>query len=200
MQASLSTDRFGNLQDLTNTGEVAVAFNGATSPIHGTFDTLTIFGKKCYTIQFKIVDGSQYEAIIGLDFLDRYSTSMDFQQGILKLDSDENVSIKKHGCDTNHIPIHSCTADTVIPLQSRAYLLCSVIGLTQSPGAGLCLENTTSFTEELSLLVAHSIGPSNGQTFVKVVNVNDQPLSVRNWASFLKLVECKLIPSSNNKL
>ena len=87
MQASLYSHRFGNIQELTNTGEVAVAFNGATSPIHGTFNSEAIFETKAYPIHFKIVDGSQYEAIIGLDFLDRYSTSMEFQKGILKLDS-----------------------------------------------------------------------------------------------------------------
>ena len=77
MQASLYSQYFGNLKDLVNTGEVAVAFNGATSTIHGTFKSEVIFDAKAYSIQFKIVDGSHYEAIIGLDFLDfldRHST------------------------------------------------------------------------------------------------------------------------------
>ena len=37
MQANLYSYNFGDLQDLTNTGEVAVAFNGSTRPINGTF-------------------------------------------------------------------------------------------------------------------------------------------------------------------
>ena len=99
MQASLYSHYFGNLKALTNTAEVAVAFNGATSTIHGTFNATVIFDAKAYSIQFNIVEGSQYEAIIGLDFLDRYSTSMEFQKGLLMLDSGETIQILKHECD-----------------------------------------------------------------------------------------------------
>ena len=68
MQLNFYSFNFGKLQDLISSGEVAVAFNGAISPIHGTFAAEAIFDTKHYPIQFKIVDGSQYEAIIGLDF------------------------------------------------------------------------------------------------------------------------------------
>ena len=130
MQASLYSHHFGNLKNLTNTGEVAVAFNGATSTIHGTFRANVIFDAKAYLIQFKIVEGSQYEAIIGLDFLDRYSTSMEFQKGVLTLDYWETIQILKRECDINNPPVLNCSVDREIPPISRAYLPCSVVEIT----------------------------------------------------------------------
>ena len=75
-----------------------------------------------------------------------------------------------------------------------------MIGLTSSPGALLCIDDTASFTDDSNLLVAHSVVPSNGQTFVEVVNVTNQPISVRNGTMIGKLVECELVPYSINKL
>ena len=53
MQSSFYSNNFGSRDELEHTGEVAVAFNGATSPIWGTFNTEATFqdGSFPYCIQ-----------------------------------------------------------------------------------------------------------------------------------------------------
>ena len=176
-----------------------MAFNGATSTINGTFRAKVIFDAKVYPIQFKIVDGSKYDAIIGLDFLNRHSTSLEFQKGMLTLDSGEKFQIFKRECDINNPPVLSCSVDREIPPLSKAYLPCSVVGITSSPQAILCLDDTAKFSNDTCMLVAHSVVPSNGQAYVVVLNMTNNSIQVCTGATIGTLVECELIPYSINK-
>ena len=176
-----------------------MAFNSATSTIHGTFNAEVMFDAKVYSIQFKIVDGFQYDAIIGLDFLNRHSTSLELQNGMLTLDSGETIQILKRECDINNPPVLSCSVDREIPPMSKAYLPCSVVGITSSPQAILCLDDTAKFSNDTCMLVAHSVVPSNCPAYVEVLNMTNNSIQVRNGATIGTLVEYELIPYSINK-
>ena len=56
IQSRFYTKNFGNPKILKHTGEIAVAFNGATSPISGTFKTEAIFRSTPYPIAFKVIE------------------------------------------------------------------------------------------------------------------------------------------------
>ena len=58
------------------------------------------FGKHQHTSQY---EGSQYEAILGLDFFDKHAKSIKPQEGRIVLESGETVEITKHSWDTNRL-------------------------------------------------------------------------------------------------
>ena len=73
------------------------------------------------------------------------------------------------------------------------------MGITSSPEAILCLDDTAKFSNDTCMLVAHSIVPSNNQAYVEVLNMKNNSIQVRNGATIGTLVECELIPYSINK-
>ena len=83
MQATLYLHHFGNLKDLTNTGEVAVAFNGATSTIHGTFSAKVILTRKYIRFILKLSTGHNTTPLSVLAFSTAIQLSSNFQRACL---------------------------------------------------------------------------------------------------------------------
>lgn len=83
MQSRFYTNNFGSSDEPEHTDEVAVVFNGATSFIWGTAYTRATFGFTSYPIAFKVIEGSQYEAILGLDFIDEPAKSIELRGRIV---------------------------------------------------------------------------------------------------------------------
>ena len=79
MQSQFFTENFSCRDELECTCGVAVSFNGATSPIWGTFDIEAAFVSTPYPISFKVIEGSQYKAILGLDFIEEHVKSISFK-------------------------------------------------------------------------------------------------------------------------
>ena len=199
MQSRFFANNFGSRDELQHTGEVAVAFNGATSPIWGTFNTEATFQSTPFPIAFKVIEGSQYEAILGLDFLDKHAKSIEPLAGRILLINGETVEITKRSCDADEQPVLCCSIDTVVPPQSRSYIPCTVIGVTSSPSTILCLDDALQFTIETGLLVAHSTAPSNDRTYAEVVNISNASVAVKRGSTIGTLEECERIPYSINK-
>ena len=122
MQSRFFADNFGSRDELQHTGEVAVAFNGATSPIWGTFRTEATFQSTPFPIAFKVIEGSQYEAILGLDFIERHVRSIELLAGRIVLQNGETIKIVKRICDINEEPVLCCCTDVVIAPQSQTKL------------------------------------------------------------------------------
>ena len=80
MQSCFYTNNLGTRNQLEHTGEIGIAFNGATSPIWETFNTKAIFGLTRYPISLKVIEGSQNKAILGLDFIDDYVKSIQLRK------------------------------------------------------------------------------------------------------------------------
>ena len=65
------TNQFRSLMSLDGKPEVAIAVNGTTSRNHKTFN-ITIFFSGCsYPFAIKIVEASNYDMILGVDFLSK---------------------------------------------------------------------------------------------------------------------------------
>ena len=191
---------FGSRDELECTGEVAVGFNGATSPIWGTFHTQATFVTTPYPISFIVIEGSQYEAILGLDFLDKHAKSIEPSAGRILLCGGETIEISKRKCDSNKTPVLCCKTSTVVPPISRGYLPCTVLGETSSSATVLCIDDTIQFTADTGLMVAHSMTTSTEQTCVEVLNLSKAPISIQEGATINVLEECERIPYSVNKL
>ena len=101
--------------------------------------------------------------------------------------------------DTNEQPVLCCSTDTVVAPQSRAYIPCTVIGVTSSPSTILCLDDALQFTIDTGLLVAHSTAPSNDQTYAEVINISNASVAVKRGTTIGTLEECERIPYSVNK-
>ena len=112
MQARFFVDNFGSRDELESTGEFAVAFNLATSPIWGTFHTEATFTSTSYLISFKVIKGSQYKAILGLDFIDKHVESIKLTAGRIVLCDGEIVDITKRTYNAIKPPIRCCTTTT----------------------------------------------------------------------------------------
>ena len=95
MSQDCYTSRFGNLESLEGTHELAIAFNGTSSRIHGTFNTTIIFNDHPYPISFKIVEDSNYDLILGTNFLNEFKAIINLKDCLLEIEalSSENATL-----------------------------------------------------------------------------------------------------------
>ena len=127
MSRACYTNRFGSLSSLDGKPEVAIAFNGTTSRIHATFNTTIWCSGRSYPLAIKIVEASNYEMILGVDFLSKYNAVIDLGQCALKVNGSPTILLSKQEIDVIKPPSLSCASDAIIPPNSIAYLECTII-------------------------------------------------------------------------
>ena len=176
MSQDCFTSRFGNLESLEGKPEQAIAFNGTTSLIHGTFNTSVLFNQKSYPIAIKVVEASNYEFILGTDFLNKFKAIINLRDCVLEIEGCSSIQIAKQEIDVNEPPVLHCAANVTVPLQSVAYLACIRVGSVSKNATVMCLTETSSFANGTGILLANNIINPNSTVFVQVVNVTDAPV------------------------
>ena len=199
MSQDCFTSRFGHLESLDGKPEQAIAFNGTTSRIHGTFNTSVVFNQKSYPIAIKVVEASNYEFILGTDFLNKFKAIINLRDGILEIDGCAPIQIAKQEIDVNEPPVLHCASDVSVPPQSVVYLACNRVGAVSRKVTAMCLAETCSFANGTGLLLANGIINPQSKIFVKVVNVTDVPVQVRNGTKISSLAECEELPYAISK-
>ena len=82
MSQDCFTTRFGHLESLDGKPKQEIAFNGTTCRIHGTFNTFVVFNQKSYPISIKVVEASNYQFILGTDFLNKFKAIINLRDCI----------------------------------------------------------------------------------------------------------------------
>ena len=199
MSQDCYTSRFGHLESLEGKPEQAIAFNGTTSLIHGTFNTSVVFNQKSYPIAIKVVEASNYEFILGTDFLNKFKAIINLRDGILEIEGCAPILIAKQEINVSDPPVLHCASDVSVPPQSVAYLACTRVGAVSRKATAMCLSETTSFASGTGLLLANGIINPQSKIFVQVVNVTASPIQVRNGTKISALAECEELPFACSK-
>ena len=93
MSEDCFTTRFGHLESLDVKPEQAIAFNGTTSRIYGTFNTFVVFNQKSYPISIKVVEASNYQFILGTDFLNKFKAIINLRDCLLEIEGCAPIKI-----------------------------------------------------------------------------------------------------------
>ena len=86
MNQDCFTTPFGHLESLDGKPEQAIAFNGTTSRIHGKFNTFVVLNQKSYPISIKVVEASNYQFILGTDFINKFKAIINLRDYILEIE------------------------------------------------------------------------------------------------------------------
>ena len=127
MNKQLFSRHFGRVEDLENQHEVAIAFNGSTTPIYGNLQTKIQFGEKEYPINFKVVESSHYDIILGLDFINPLVKYISPSDSNIVFNDGNRSNSRNEQIETTTVPItsivgigrHPCEHDQLCPLHSR---------------------------------------------------------------------------------
>ena len=199
MNQDCYTSRFGNLESLEGTHELAIAFNGTSSRIHGTFNTTIIFNEHSYQISFKIVEDSNYDLILGTNVLNEFKAIINLKDCFLEIEGCWPISISKKEIDVNEPPMLHVAANVNVPPQSLAYVACTRIGAVSNKATSMCCSGLSSFANNSGLLLANGIINPHSEIFVQVLNLSDRPVLVKQTSKIAALAKCEQIPLSISK-
>ena len=88
------------LHVLHSTGHQAVAFNGSSSSILGTYETELMFDKTTVPVSFEIVKDIKYDAMLGRDFLDKNVECVNTKNSAIKFNDGTVVSIVRKNIES----------------------------------------------------------------------------------------------------
>ena len=92
------------LHVLHGTGHQAVAFNGASSTILGTYETELTFDKTIVPVNFEVVKDIKYDAMLGRDFLDKNLEYINIKNAAIKFNDGSVVSIVRKNIEPSGRP------------------------------------------------------------------------------------------------
>jgi hypothetical protein len=85
MSRRFYTTNIGHLRQLRGKEESATSFNGMPSAVLGSFETDVSLDGTSVSVPFKVIDRIKYDAMLGLDFIEKNVESIDVKRRQLTL-------------------------------------------------------------------------------------------------------------------
>ena len=192
----LFSRHFGRVEDLDNQHEVAIAFNGSTTPIYGNLLTKIQFGEKEYPINFKVVESSHYDIILGLDFINPLVKYISPSDSNMVFNDGNAIGLEKYQIETTTVPILRSSEPVVIPANTISFVPCTLVGPIEDKYASYCLTNTHEFLLNTGLGVANCLITPRIKVAVQVVNPTESAIEVSEGTKVAELEQCEQLPYS----
>ena len=157
-------------------GEVAAA-NGGGMGVMGSWQTICQFGALALVAEFLVADIPSQDILLGFDFLSKYGAVIDLGERTCKIMGKQlPLIVPKEAEGPQPITVQS---DTVIPPRSEA-IISGVVRNGFCEHAEGFLEPAPSLSKQCDILVARVVcRVANGAVPVRVINVTDEPLPLK---------------------
>ena len=196
MSRAFYTSRIGSLASLDGDRELAIAFNGSTSPIHGSLIVRVAFGRDTFPLSVKVVEACNYDVMLGADFFDRCVYGFFPGEAMLKLTSGQSIPLIKQVVDVNAPPTILCESDTVVDARSFRAVRCVQVGKLPPDTRATCLADFEPFVESSGLAVANCLLDPRNPITVRLSNFSDAPVTVKKGSQIATLCPCEQLPYS----
>ena len=151
-------------------GETATAANGTTMIVRGSIMSTFDFGQSKLTLKITLIEDLDYDAILGLEFLDEYVTAIYTQDKRIQLTDGCIVQFTK--VEVKKLPVTSLVVNesvTILP-HSVTTVQCSITQ-RQTSSHVMCIKDSSTCAQRYGVLLPYcAFGLECSRPSIRVVN------------------------------